>query len=285
MRMLRPAHRRSFNLQSAISNLHSHRSTTMAGTYLYGVVDVNGKGRGSWGAIGIGSPRREVYVVAEGDIGAVVSESPPPPLLPLREHVSAHQSVLERAMQRHTVLPFSFGTVADDDQLVRQFLAGNQDDFRDLLQRLKGKVEVGVKAFWSKESVMREVKEQFGDLEELNAEAARDARKGYQMAVRVGMAVEAVLNGWKSTIVEQACDELALHAEAVKTNPPFGVHMILNATFLMPRQQQRKFESAVYALDDRVGDRLNFRVAGPLPPYNFVPLRFTEIGAATPVAA
>jgi len=26
-------------------------------------------------------------------------------------------------------------------------------------------------------------------------------------------------------------------------------------------------------------------VAGPLPPYNFVPLRFTEIGAATPVAA
>ena len=98
----------------------------MAGTYLYGVVDVNGKGRGSWGAIGIGSPRREVYVVAEGDIGAVVSESPPPPLLPLREHVSAHQSVLERAMQRHTVLPFSFGTVADDDQLVRQFLAAHE---------------------------------------------------------------------------------------------------------------------------------------------------------------
>src|SRR5690242_10311674 len=91
-----------------------------AGTYLYGVTYSQPfAGDGTWiQARGIaGSPIR---VVVQADLAAIVSDSPVDQYDITRENVTAHERVVEEAMQRADVLPVSFGTVARSDQEVRE---------------------------------------------------------------------------------------------------------------------------------------------------------------------
>jgi hypothetical protein len=46
--------------------------------------------------------------------------------------------------------------------------------------------------------------------------------------------------------------------------------MVLNAAFLVHREQQASFDMAVQTLDAEMGKRLIFKYVGPVPPYNFV---------------
>ena len=59
---------------------------------------------------------------------------------------------------------------------------------------------------------------------------------------------------------------------AARANRPIGDRMILNAAFLVNRQDEHAFDERVKRLGTRY-DKLTFKYTGPWPPYNFVNIR------------
>jgi hypothetical protein len=47
----------------------------------------------------------------------------------------------------------------------------------------------------------------------------------------------------------------------------------MNAAFLVEREREGEFDSAVNKIARKYGQRLKFKYTGPWPPYNFVNIR------------
>ena len=62
-------------------------------------------------------------------------------------------------------------------------------------------------------------------------------------------------------------------AVASRSNKPIGDRMIMNAAFLVDRQQERAFDELVKAVSRKYEGLLTFKYTGPWPPYNFVNIK------------
>ncbi|MDP2952438.1 MAG: GvpL/GvpF family gas vesicle protein, partial [Chloroflexota bacterium] len=148
----------------------------MSGFYIYGVI--RARHAEEFPRPGIGKER--VFTVHRGSLAAVVSawKLDDVPVTP--QNVAAHHHVLEAALERYTVLPVRFGTVAPSvEDLQDQLLDRNAPQLSNLLQDLQGKVEMGVHAFWDEASVVRQILEERADIRELRD---RLAAKGGDVA-------------------------------------------------------------------------------------------------------
>jgi len=70
----------------------------------------------------------------------------------LQERASAHDAVLETVLGRVPLVPFRFGTVRRTQAHVRTMLAENAS-IAEALERLAGRIELGVKAFLDTEAL------------------------------------------------------------------------------------------------------------------------------------
>jgi hypothetical protein len=59
---------------------------------------------------------------------------------------------------------------------------------------------------------------------------------------------------------------------ASRINKPIGDKMIMNAAFLISRDQEGAFDAMVKTIAGKF-DKLTFKYTGPWPPYNFVNIR------------
>ena len=59
---------------------------------------------------------------------------------------------------------------------------------------------------------------------------------------------------------------------ASRANKPIGDKMIMNAAFLVTRDQENAFDAKVKEIGARY-ETLTFKYTGPWPPYNFVNIR------------
>jgi Gas vesicle synthesis protein GvpL/GvpF len=87
--------------------------------------------------------------VTGGGVAAVCSRHDRLELAVEEDHLWRHERVAEALMDDRAVLPVRFGTtLADDDALVAM-LEERGDEFRAALDRVRGRVEVAVRALWT----------------------------------------------------------------------------------------------------------------------------------------
>jgi hypothetical protein len=55
-----------------------------------------------------------------------------------------------------------------------------------------------------------------------------------------------------------------------RTNKVVSDRMVVNAAFLVDRQNGLQVDDTVQGLNEELSDRLMFKYFGPVPPYNFV---------------
>ena len=72
--------------------------------------------------------------------------------------------------------------------------------------------------------------------------------------------------------VASILNELRDVSVASRINKPIGDKMIMNAAFLISRNQESAFDRKIKAIASRL-DPLTFKYTGPWPPYNFVNIR------------
>jgi len=240
------------------------------GKYVYCIIEAAEPLR--FGAVGIGADPSEVYTVHFKNLGAVVSDAPLEVLDSTRENVLAHERVNETVMREHTVIPMSFGTVFKTREDIIELLRSAAEAFGDVLNKMQNKLEFGLKVLWDRDQAVREVESEDEDISRLKKEISGQKGPTYFARMQYGRLVDAALHARSERYVAVVLDELRDVSVASRINKPIGDKMIMNAAFLISRDQEQAFDGKVKSIASRF-DKLTFKYTGPWPPYNFVNIR------------
>jgi hypothetical protein len=250
-------------------------------TYVYGVAlaEPFGTGGPQLRAPGIGG-QSAVRTIVLGDLAALVSDLPGIDIDLRRENLLDHQRVLDEALRRSDVLPFSFGTVAGSDEEVRDLLLRDgYDALRDQMEYIRGRIELQVKVFWEQERLFAEIaheNEEIRAMRDMISELPDDLAAAEK--ITLGQLTEAEIEAKSEWEADGVLDILEQHAVDILVSANMGDTMLLNAAFLVERDQEEEFDGAVYGLGAAQAGRLIFNYVGPLPPYSFINLAFGAEG-------
>lgn len=236
----------------------------MSGLYVYAVVradhpeptDVEGVG----GA--------EVGLLRDGALAVAVS-SAPEPLVGRRRDLLAHSSAVETLWSQGPLLPMRFGVVAPDEDALRRDVLDDPDGrLAERLETLADAAEVSVKVWHDEPTVLREVVSENRDIASLRSRAQRGGAS-YNDQIRLGELVASAVEAKAAQDADRLLADLTPLARSTVPGPPVD-GAVLNASFLVPREQADAFRAAVDRLIGGEGGRLSARVNGPVPPYSFV---------------
>src|SRR4249919_3856378 len=241
------------------------------GKYVYCIV--RSDRQRDFGSIGIGGGQR-VFTVAFQDLAAVVSDTPIVIYDPTRDNVLAHEFVNETVMKEFTVIPMSFGTVFRSEDDVTELLRSTYQAFSDVLDKMKDKIEFGLKVLWDRDRVIANLERENDEIRKLKDEISRHtASSTYFARMQLGRLIEGALEDMTNRYVADIHDALKPVAVASRSNKPIGDRMIVNAAFLVDRAQEQAFDERVKETSRKYEDVLSFKYSGPWPPYNFVNIK------------
>src|SRR2546422_7522639 len=252
----------------------SDKPASGEGIYVYCIIE-SAEAR-TFGKIGIGGRGDEVYTVHHEDLAAVVSRSLLMVYDPTRENALTHEHVNEVVMidNNFTPVPMSFGTLFKTEDDTKEFLKDTYKELRDVLLKMKDKLEVGLKVNWDREKVLEEIEQENEELRRLKAEIESNQQTStYFARMQLGRLVEQALADKADAYVREIYNELQGAAIASRSNKVIGDKMIMNAAFLVARDKQDQFDQKVHEIGKRYEGRLSFKYTGPWPPYNFVTIR------------
>lgn len=224
-----------------------------------------------FGPIGIGDSGSRVYTLRYRNLAAVVSETPLRIYDPTRENVLSHELVNKTVMEEFTVIPMSFGTMFRTDEDITALLEATYEPLQDVLKKMSGRIELGLKVLWDPDRVVARLQEEDEEIRRLKEQiTVQAASSTYFARVQLGRMVENALEAAATTYLNDIHDSLAPVATASRTNRPIGDRMIMNAAYLVDREDESEFDAAVKTLGRKYEDVLTFTYSGPWPPYNFV---------------
>lgn len=256
-------------------------TTAAGGTYLYAVVP---KSVASKIEQVRGVEQGNVYTVESGELAAVVSDVPSrEEMRPERRLVAAHQEVLKRATEASpVVLPVSFGTIAGDPEGVRELLKHYEQDLSDQMQHVEGKVQMGVRVSYtaSHPSVFEFLVASSPELREARDRIANIGREPTrEEKIDLGQLVDAALGKLRDEYARGVEQAIGVVGEC-KRNPPRSEKEFVNAAFLVGKDKQPDFESAVRSVAGFFPDSFMVEELGPFPPYDFVELHVKSLQSA-----
>jgi len=244
-------------------------TTLKEGKYLYCITESNETR--SFGPLGIGDRGDELYTICHGGIAAVVSSAPIKKYRVSRDNSLAHEKAIETVMIEHPVLPVRFATIAEDEDKVRRILEAEHEKFKYLLNDVRDKTELGLKAMFKEEVIYKEILEKYEDIRSRKETiAALDPGKSHLQRMEIGRMVEDALQNENQIAKNDILNVLSPLAVEVRLNNTYGELMIINAAFFVARSKESDFDRQVHDLDDRYGEKIRFKYVGPLPPFNFI---------------
>ncbi|SFQ98577.1 GvpL/GvpF family gas vesicle protein [Desulfoscipio geothermicus] len=250
--------------------------TVKKGYYLYAILAE--KEPQNFGPIGIGGKGEKVYTLHYKDLAMAVSKAPVKTYDPVRKNAMAHQKVISTIMQRYDVLPVSFGTCVDSYEEVMNIFEKLYGQALSALDKIKNKIEVGLRVFWKKESFIREVGSANREVEALKEKiAGRDSDvSSYKQILELGERLQLIADNKRREYVNLLFEPLCNIASDAKLNDPTSEKMIINATFLVDKDKEEEFDRAVNKLYNAYCKDLDVKYTGPWPPYSFVGIKISR---------
>jgi len=261
-------------METTVTTSTQAETKTDSGVYVYSIIELSEPR--NFGKIGIGGRGDEVYTVHYRDLAAVVSRAPLQVYDPTRENALTHEHVNEVVMidNGFTPVPMSFGTLFKTEGDTVEFLKDTYDALRDVLLKMKDKLEVGLKVNWDREKVLEEIEQENEELRRLKAEIESNQQTStYFARMQLGRLVEQALADKADAYVREIYDQLREAAIASRSNKVIGDKMIMNAAFLVGRDHRETFDAKIHDISKQYEGKLTFRETGPWPPYNFVTIR------------
>jgi len=244
------------------------------GLYVYGLV--RAAGAPELGEVGLdyrGRPAR-VHPVAVGDVAAVVSAyERDRRVLPLRRNLEPHHRVIHELANSSTVIPMTFGHVARSQREVTSVLRRNAGGVQAELDRLEGKIEMGLKIHWDVPNIFKHIVEGDAGLAELRDRVFRERAPGQAEKIELGRRFEERLRSERASLAERALQALGAEVAETRTNAPTTEEGVADLAFLVDRQLQKRFEERVGEIASSWPAQYVFRCTGPRAPFNFVDLQ------------
>lgn len=242
------------------------------GKYIYAIIEADEPQEFS--ALGIGDRGDKVHTAHNNGLAAVVSSSPIVKYPVSRDNVMAHQKVLEEVMKKFALLPVRYCTIAEDEEKIKEkLLKARSGEFKDLLVKMRGKIELGVRAFWTNlEGIFAEIVSENDEIAQLKkgVEEEKSAQKVYAGKIKIGEIVKRALEKKKKEEAQALLDSLTSLAEDFRENRFLGDRNILNASFLVRKETEAEFDRKVNQIQQELGERTRLGYFGPIPPCNFV---------------
>ena len=259
--------------------MNNEIDTPKEGKYIYGIIRHSGPL--DYGPMGMGKRYDMVYSINYKDISAIVSNSPIIIYEARRVNMVAHEKVLEEVMKEFTVLPVRFSTISehDDESGIKRILEKEYDKFSNLLNKMDGKKELGLKVLAHEAPIYESILEKYDDIKALRAKLINlPADKTHYQRMKIGEMVEDALKKETENYKDIIMCALKPLADDFKMNDKYGEMMILNAAFLIKNDIETEFDKVVNELDQKHGGLMTFKYVGTLPPYNFVNLAINTKG-------
>jgi hypothetical protein len=175
----------------------------------------------------------------------------------LEEKVRVHEAVLQSFVGVVPVVPLRFGAIYHDLDDVRRLLAERAEHFAVVLERVRGRVELGVKAWLDPTRVARPAAATGREYLQRRRDELSSARDAASLAAA-------------------AHERLAALAEGAVLNRPQpreltgrDEQMLLNAAYLVPEPGDELAREVARVGEETAAAGLTFELTGPWPPYNF----------------
>ncbi|MBI4241851.1 MAG: GvpL/GvpF family gas vesicle protein [Candidatus Rokubacteria bacterium] len=229
----------------------------MDGLYLYGIVSFPPPLLQQLRGLG----ESPVFLVPHQDLAAVVSRSPLSPWPVDEAHLTLHETVVEEVMAARPILPIRFNTFLRIKEAVIALLDERAQAFRSTLERVEGKVEMGLRVLWevpgeAHAPVDRETKFGGPGTEYLSRRLRDEERQAGLRAAgeRMMRDVHAL---FQSLAVESWLQRLPTD------------RLLFTGAYLVERYRVNTFREGV-AKARQEFSHLSFLLTGPWPPYHFV---------------
>jgi hypothetical protein len=247
-------------------------TATKEGKYIYCII--NSDQPQSFGPLGIGGRGDQLHTICFNGIAALVSDAPLGKYRVSRDNSLAHETAIEKVMAEYTALPVRFATVAEDEEKVKRILEKEHDRFKDLLDGIKNKTELALKAVFKEEFIYKDIQQKYENIRLLREKIAAIApEKSHYQCMEIGRMVEEALQKERQIVEDDIINILSPLAFEVKTNDTYGELMIINAAFFVEKEKEADFDQQVHQLGDKYSEKVTFKYVGPLPPFNFVNIR------------
>jgi len=205
--------------------------------------------------------------VTAGPLAAVVSPAPDRELT--AEDAAPHLDLLVAVVaQDLPVLPVSFGTVAPDEDAVRdEVLAPDADVLEERLDAVAGLVELRLDLTFDTDASVAAVRDADPGLRGM-AERVRQPGAGFSEKLALGEATAMRVAEHQDALVEEWTAELEELAE--RSAVLHGDEQLRRIAYLVPRDRLDDADAAVARLQDDLGGRARIEYVGPLPVYSFL---------------
>jgi len=187
--------------------------------------------------------------------------------------------VLECVLEEASVVPCRFCTVYRSEGELRRFLSERRETLQAALDRVRGKVEVGVKAFIDRDRFTAGRAKQNDEIRQLETNVSTaEAGRAYLERRRLEQLVASELERFRgeaadrihSRLLPASADGLALPLQAPELSG-CEEEMVFNGAYLVTADRAA-FEEALASLArDIRDDGVDLELTGPWPAYNFVP--------------
>jgi hypothetical protein len=227
---------------------------------------------------GVGGSPAAVRAVDAAGFAAVVSDVPASWRAAERADVEAHDRVLASLVGRETVVPMRFGIVmATDDEVRERLLERHAEELTSLMERLEGRLQMSVKAYYVNEALLRQVLKRRPELKRRSDELERvPVAASQQERIELGRDVAEAVEEQRALDERLLVAPLAEVAEDLRVDPPASDRQAMTVQLLIAAQRRPRLDAAVQRLADEHADRFTFRYVGPLPPYSFCDLALDE---------
>jgi Gas vesicle synthesis protein GvpL/GvpF len=200
-----------------------------------------------------------------------------------------HEEVLERALERATIVPLRLCTIFQDEDGVRRMLDEQRTTLTAALERLTGRQEWGVKLLVDRPALEAAARDRTEDVDAVEEDLdERSAGGAYMLRRRLERRVREAADRLAVSVADDVHARLQDWASDAVLNPPqnreLSGHegeMLLNGAYLVETAKVVRLGELVTELQDRYGELgATLELTGPWPPYNFVPRSVEAEGAA-----
>lgn len=245
----------------------SRKANGNRGKYFYAVVP--GPKDRTYSVTGIDGAA--VYSIPQGSLAAVVSDVPFKRIRPERRHFAAHHSVLRQLVDEDALLPMAFGIISDGEKAVKTFLTRNRKPLSKQIERVAGKVEMGLKVGWDVPNIFEYMTNVHAELRFARDALLQDVRIATQdQRIELGRMFENFLDSDREAYCERVEAVLQPCCAEIKRNKCRDEREIMNLACLVLKTNLDTFEAAVFQAARDFDDNFAFDYNGPWAPHNFV---------------
>lgn len=223
-----------------------------------------------------------VYTVSYRDISCLASDATDDGMVDKKsvlKDLLSYQNVMERFLQKYTVIPIKFGTWVETKGDVLSVLESGYAEFQKKLRAFDGMIEVDITAAWTDiVPVTKKIAEEDDEIKRLK-EAALVASADEILAekIKIGSLIKSALDRKRAEILQSTLGYLTDYFVKLQKQEIIDGSDIFNCAFLIKRAGEAAFFSRLDQLNQNFDEQLRFKCVSPLPPYTFCTFEVIKI--------